>query len=173
MNIYQQYAHVFWIPLFPVGKTARVHCEQCKKVSEKKEFTQSIKMVYDNLKTEVKTPVWTFAGLAVVFLIISYAFYQSAETDKKIAAYTKAPEEGDIWEMKFNNSRYTLYKVVGANKDSVFIQYHQYETNQSSGLDDLRKKGDGAYSNENYLYLLPELEQMTTAGEIIDIERKN
>ncbi|SMD42886.1 hypothetical protein SAMN00777080_1453 [Aquiflexum balticum DSM 16537] len=59
MTVFQKYAHVFWIPSFPMGKTSITQCSHCKQVLEKKEFSRNLNTNYEILKSKSKTPIWT------------------------------------------------------------------------------------------------------------------
>jgi len=60
MHVFQKYAHVFWTPFFPLGKTGVSQCDHCKQVLKLKEMPSSLTNVYENLKSQTKTPIWTF-----------------------------------------------------------------------------------------------------------------
>ncbi|MBT8185580.1 MAG: zinc-ribbon domain-containing protein [Eudoraea sp.] len=69
-----RYFHVFWIPVFPLGKSTFSECVHCKKTMRKKEFTSELKNVYDNSKSEINRPVWHWTGLILIGLLIA-TFY--------------------------------------------------------------------------------------------------
>jgi hypothetical protein len=170
--LFQKYAHVFWIPFFPTGKTAVSQCDHCKQVIKLKEMPASLKEVYEGLKTQNKTPLWTFSGLAILAVLISIGVVASQQNDARNAKLILAPQPGDIFEIKTENNQYTLYKVDDIKGDTAFLLLNEYETNKSSGLNDLKRKGDAAYSKESYSFSKPELKEMLSKGEIIDIDRK-
>jgi len=67
VSIYGKYAHVFWIPVFPFGKKAVAECKHCKRTYEQSEFTPELKSKYKEAKKNVKTPIWHWLGLMLVF----------------------------------------------------------------------------------------------------------
>lgn len=170
--IFQKYAHVFWIPFFPVGKTAVSQCDHCKQVLKLKEMPSSLKATYENLKAQTKTPIWTFSGLALVAILISIGVVTAQRDDAKNAKLILSPQNGDVFEVKTEDNQYTLYKVDNVKEDSVFLRINEYETNKLSGLNDLKRKGDKAYSEETFQVSKSELKEMLSKGEIMDIERK-
>jgi hypothetical protein len=172
LSIFQKYAHIFWIPFFPIGKTAVTQCHHCKQVLKLNEFPPSLKLAYDNLKSNSKTPVWTFSGVALLAVFVVFSSYQSNLNDKRNAALILAPIHGDVFEIKTRDNQYTLYKVAKVQDDSVFIRFNQYETNKATGIPDLKRKGDAAYSEETFSLSKSELKQMLEKGEITDIERE-
>ena len=169
--VFQKYAHVFWIPLFPVGKTVVSECKHCKQVLKQKEMPSFLISVYESLKTQTKTPVWTFAGLAIIAVLIVVGVVNDQKNDKENAQYILAPKSGDILEIKTKENQYTVYKVDEVQGDSVFIRFNEYETNKLSGLGELKTKGAKSFSEETFSFSKTELKTMLEQGEIIDIER--
>jgi hypothetical protein len=169
MHVFQKYAHVFWIPFFPMGKTGLSQCNHCKQVLKRKEMPAILTASYENLKAQTKTPIWMFSGLALVAVLITIGVISDNKKDEKNAQLILTPKTGDIFEVKTKDNQYTLYKVDQVEGDSVFIQTSNYEVNKISGLDDLKKKD---YSTDSYGFSKNELKEMLNKGEIIDIDRK-
>ncbi len=172
MTVFQKFAHIFWIPFFPTGKTGATSCSHCKQVLQKKEFDTSLLENYETLKVQTKTPVWTFSGLVILILLISWGVVQSRQHDAKNAKIILIPQKGDIYEIKNGYQQYTLYKVDSIAGDTVYLLTHQYETTKLSGLRDLKNKGDEAYSADLLPMLKSDLKTMLDKGEIVDIDRK-
>src|SRR4051812_15178616 len=107
LYVFQNYAHVFWIPLFPIGKTGVAQCGHCKKVLRLKEMSPTLKMFYDNLRSNTKTPVWTFSGMALIALFVVSAIVSDQKKDQRNAALILAPKAGDIFEIKTEANQYT------------------------------------------------------------------
>jgi hypothetical protein len=168
MHVFQKYAHVFWIPIFPMGKTGVCQCDHCKQVLSLKEMPASLVISYNNLKEKAKTPIWMFSGLALLAILITIGIISGKKNDEKNAKLILSPKAGDIFEIKVSDNQYTLYKVNEVLGDSVFVQINDYETNKVTGLNDLKKE---AYSEEVMGFSKAELKQMLEKGEIIDIER--
>jgi zinc-ribbon family len=172
MHVFQKYAHLFWIPFFPMGKTGVSQCDHCKQVLKLKEMPSSLSASYETLKAQTKTPVWMFSGLALVAVLITFGIISDRENDQRNAKLILAPQRGDVFEIKTKDNQYTLYKVDQINNDSVYVRINQYETNKSTGLGDLKRKGDNVYTEEVVPFSRLELKQMLDDGEIIDIDRK-
>ena len=170
MYVFQKYAHIFWIPLFPTGKTAVSECSHCKQVLKQKEMPAPLKASYDNVKAQAKTPIWTFSGLALLAVLISFGVYSENQDAARNAKLITEPKAGDIFEIKTVGNNYTLYKVESVAGDSVLIAANNFETNKLSGLRDLKVKG---FSTELYSYHKNELKMMLESGEIMDIDREN
>jgi hypothetical protein len=76
MYVFQRYAHVFWIPFFPIGKTGVSQCAHCKQTLKLKEMPSSLKLAYENVAAQNKTPYWTFVGVAIVAILIVIGLMQ-------------------------------------------------------------------------------------------------
>lgn len=172
LYVFQKFAHVFWIPFFPIGKTGVSQCNHCKQILKKEEMPSSFLVAYDNIKAKTRIPVWTFSGLALVAVLMAVGFVSDKQKDERNAKLILAPQAGDVFEVKTKEGQYTLIKVNAVYGDSIIVQPNQYETNKISGLADLRSKGEAGYSEEEYVFLKDELKRMVKEGEIIDIERK-
>ena len=78
MAVFGRYAHVFWIPLFPIGKVAVAECMHCKRTLRKKEFSTELKRKYEEQSGRVGRPVWHWAGLTVLLLFFGSSAVASA-----------------------------------------------------------------------------------------------
>ena len=172
MFIYQQHAHIFWIPTFPIGKTGATQCSQCQLIFKKKAFSPSLLGHYHALKSNQKTPLWTFTGLGIIAILIIIAIIAGKRNDEKNAKIILTPQKGDLYEIEISQKAYTLYKVDRISADTVFLLPNLYETNQMAGLSELKEKGDQSFSTEAFPIMKAELKSMLERGEIRDIDRK-
>ncbi len=72
MCVFQKYAHVYWIPFYPKGKTGATQCLNCNHVTQKEEFSVILAESYEALKSKSKTPLWAFIGLAMLIAFIVF-----------------------------------------------------------------------------------------------------
>jgi hypothetical protein len=172
IHVYQKWAHVFWIPFFPIGKAVASQCGHCQQVLKEKEMTSSMQSITQDVKSKSKTPIWTFSGLALLAILITYGVILDKKKDEKMAQLIVAPQAGDVFEIKTPESQYTLYKVTGIQGDSVVIRPNNMETNKPSGLSKIKAQGDAGYAEETFSVTKAELKSWFDKGEIIDIERK-
>lgn len=172
LSVYQKYAHVFWIPFFPSGKTGATECSHCKQVLQHKEFGSNVAATYETIKSQAKTPLWTFSGLVLLAALIVFGVISSKQNNAKNAELISTPQKGDVYEIKLDYKQYTLYKVDDVVGDSVFLRVHQYETDKRTGIADLKKKGDEAYAEDILPMVKTDLKSMLDKGEIMDVERK-
>jgi hypothetical protein len=168
LQVYQKYAHIFWVPLFPMNKLGISQCTHCRQTLSKEQFPHSLEREYKNVVAETRAPLWTFVGLALIAVFIGMGMVNSQVTDKLNAERIAAPQNGDLYEIKTEGNQYTLYKVEQMDGDSVFVRYNNYETNKRSGLFELDEKG---YSELMYGYSKNELNEMLQKGEILEIKR--
>src|SRR5690606_7379664 len=171
LHVFQKYAHIFWIPLFPLAKTTVSQCNNCKQVLKKKEMPSSYLANYENLKQQARTPIWTFSGLVLIGILITTLFIADKNKNERNAQLILTPKAGDVLKIKTKENQYSLLKIDEIQGDSVYIRYSQYETNKLSGLSDLETKGESAYFEESFPIIVADLKKMFDEGEIIDIER--
>ena len=171
LQVWQRYAHLFWIPAFPTKKLGLTQCQHCLQAVESKNFSPRIAETYNTVKKQYKAPVWmySFAGVVVVLIVLGVILNQ--QQDKQNAAYAAAPQKGDVYKMKIGPGEYTLFRVTEVNADSVIVQTHQFSTDKVTGLSKLEAKGDAGFSDEYVGYALPEIGQMVKSGTIYGIER--
>lgn len=171
LNVYQKYAHVYWIPLFPTKKIGGSQCGHCKQVLEEKQLPGSFSGALDTLKANTKAPKYLFAGSAALVVLIVALFIGISNDNKENLAFINAPQKGDVYEVKTGTSQYTLYKVEKLEGDSVYVKMSEFEADKLSGLSKIKKKGPEAFSAENFGFSRNELKQMLEKNEIIDVER--
>lgn len=171
LYVFQKYAHVFWIPFFPIGKTAVSQCNHCKQILKKEEMPSSMLQAFDRIKTQTKAPIWTFAGLALIVVLVAVGFVNDKQTDKRNAKFIESPAAGDIYEVKTKEGNYTLMKLTEVKGDSILIRLHQYETNKRTGLTDLKQKGEAAYSEDVFVLPKSAVRDMLKDGEILEVIR--
>jgi len=170
--IYQKWFHLFWVPIFPNGKVGVSQCSKCNQVLMANQMSPNIKMTHDHLLKQAKAPIWTYSGIALIVGLMVFFTISDFMNDAKNKKFVLAPQKGDVFEVKTKDNSYTLYKVVKVEDDSIFVWLSEYETNKASGLADLKRKGDGAYSLVIFSFSKNELKEMYDNGELLDIDRK-
>lgn len=71
VSVFGKYAHIFWIPIFPIGKKAVAECTHCKRTIEQKEFSPELKKLYQENKGKAKRPIWHWLGLGIFGLLVA------------------------------------------------------------------------------------------------------
>ena len=168
-HIYSMYAHVFWIPVFSLGKRTTVQCNSCGMELKKKARPLPIQNKRIELKGDYKIPIWHFAGAILLAFAIAGGIFQSGQKEKERQAFIADPLKGDIYELKLDYKQYSSFKVLEVDSDSLTIVYNLYETNKMSGLSSINK----AENFEGDMYRLDRsvLPEMLEDGSIVDIER--
>jgi hypothetical protein len=169
ITVYQRYAHIFWIPMFPLNKTGTSVCSNCRQVLKLGDMPPDLRLAYDNVKAHTKVPIWHFAGIALIVGGIIALNISDKNKTERISKWVLNPKAGDIFEVKVKDSVYTLYKVQQVAKDSVFLIANKYQTDDETGLDKLKTKPFETDST----YGVPKaaLVEMNRKEEIIDIDR--
>ena len=168
MHVFQKYAHVFWIPLFPLGKQGVSQCDHCKQVLKSSQMPSSLLTSYENLKATTRTPFWMWIGLALLgFLFVSIAMDEKEKTDHS-KTYIKDLKVNDILQSKVEEG-YTRYKVKGVKGDSVFIVQNKYFV-PTSRFDKL-SNSDANFYEEGEAVSKKELEEKFNKKEILDVIR--
>jgi hypothetical protein len=67
--VYQKLAHIFWMPIFPMGKTGATSCVHCKQALKENEMPANVKPAYDQVKAAAKTPLTAYWGIAVLLVL--------------------------------------------------------------------------------------------------------
>lgn len=173
LTLFQKYAHLFYIPFFPMGKTAAVYCSHCKKVIFRKQFNRSIYQKHENLKHQSKIPpIWTYSGIFLVVLLMISGIVSYQNVKERNARMISSPREGDIYEIKTPYNDYTLYKVERVAADTVFLLINQHEKVPIKGFLNSKDKDDQVYNRQSFPMLKSDLKRMYDENNIIDIERQ-
>jgi hypothetical protein len=172
LSVFQRYAHVFWIPFFPIGKTGVSMCNNCRQVIKLDQMPPSLRLSYDNLKAHTKIPIWSFAGVLLISLGVIAIIISEKQTAEKVSKFIVSPKKDDIYEIKLKDSEYTLYKVQKVEKDTVYFFANKYQTDLETGLSGLADSGAKAFDTDiTYGLSKSMLADMNKKDEIIDIDR--
>jgi hypothetical protein len=173
LTLFQKYAHLFYIPFFPMSKTAAVYCSHCKKVIFRKQFNKSIYQQYEDLKHQSKIPpIWTYSGIFLIVLLLISGIVSYENAQERNARIISSPREGDIYEINRPNNEYALYKIDRIAGDTLFLVVNQYKKDPATGIVTVQDKEDRVYSNHSFPMLKSDLKRMYDEKNIIDIERQ-
>jgi predicted RNA-binding Zn-ribbon protein involved in translation (DUF1610 family) len=168
MYVFQKYGHIFWIPFVPMEKTGVSECTQCKQVLQILQMPANLISAFVNVKAKTKTPLWTFAGLAALGILIIIVVFEIKKDKELNAKLVLTPQAGDIYEVKTKEDNYTLMKIIRVQGDSVYVNFNNYETDKASGIYQLKEK---EYSEDVSGLSKMDLREMFKDGNIYDIER--
>ena len=169
LSTFRRHIHVFWIPMFPVGKNGFSECQHCKNVLEPKEMPAPLKREFDGLKSDAKGPIWQFSGLGLIAVLVVVGIYTSGQDKEQELIYISSPVEGDVYEYKIEARSYSTLKVVAVSDDSVFVSPNEYETSRRSKIYKIDKAEN--YADYTFGISREKLKEMYDAGDIFDINR--
>jgi hypothetical protein len=166
--VFYRYVHVFWIPLFPIGKVVKSHCSSCGFTLTKKEMPESQRMAFSNMKKKNRIPVWMFSGLLIIGGLVSWSFIDKAIQKSNTKDMIQNPVKGDIYSIKLSSGSYTAYKVDNVSGDTVFLVVNEYMTEDPAGLSELKymeynDTADGVFKSD--------VEEMFKNEKIIAVDR--
>ncbi|MDP3353602.1 MAG: hypothetical protein Q8S44_07670 [Flavobacteriaceae bacterium] len=72
LRILGDYGHLFQIPFISKGKRGESKCSHCNQVLPHQEMNNDLKLAYFELKENVKIPIWFFAGLITIKILVIY-----------------------------------------------------------------------------------------------------
>ena len=108
------YMHVFWIPMFSIGRQSVLVCTNCQKVLEGRELSEKMRVDIRDRKEKPRYPYHHFFGviaLLVAGVIFSVMGFAASQGDKKLIA---APALGDYYVM--DNAAIKEKLIVGGVK---------------------------------------------------------
>ena len=169
LSIFRKHAHVFWIPLFPIGKLGVSECQHCKNVLKVKQMPERVKNEYIILKADTKGPIWQYAGLLLIGGLFMWGSYTAKEDKKNELAYLSSPQTGDVYEYEIEYKHYSTLKVTSISTDSVFVTPNNYEIGKKTRMYKIDKPEN--YAKFSYGISKTKVKEMYESGEIFDINR--
>ncbi|MDO5664216.1 MAG: zinc-ribbon domain-containing protein [Bacteroidia bacterium] len=171
LSVYRQHAHIFWIPLFPLGRKAASQCQHCKQVLEGHQITGEARSEYERLSREARGPIWQFVGLFLIIVFAILATFTNNAEKKADKQFMDNPEVGDVYRYKTESGNYSTMKVAIIEADSIIVYQNEYENTKMSAVHTIEKEEN--YSEDNmYIFAKQALQEMYEKGEIYDVVRK-
>jgi len=167
-SIFGRYAHLYWIPLFPMGKKGVSECNHCKITLAPKEMDEPLKLAYKNVNSNSRTPFWHWSGLGLIAILIALVSFTGNQHKKDVVTYINDLQKDDIYEFK-SNEYYSLLKVASVSKDSVFVIANDYEIERQSRLYKIDKSSN--YTTEPYGISRERIKELFDTKEILDVDR--
>lgn len=172
VSVFGRYAHVYWIPLFPVGKTAVAICTYCKANYENKEFSLDLKRDSTTMKASTKAPVWHFLGLGILVVAVCFVAFSIGQGNAQDDRYFADPQPGDRYEYRMQadgKNAYTTFKVASVGEDTLWAYENQYIIDKSTQLDKIDVAAN--YETKPTALLRSRLTAMREQGDITNIHR--
>lgn len=169
ITIYRRHAHIFWIPVFPLGKNGNSYCSHCKEVLSPKQMPETLKMQYKYAKDHAKGPLWQFAGIGVLVCLIAFAAYAGGKDKENTEKYINEPAVGDVYEYKATNGNYSTMKLRSITEDSLFLSLNDFEIAKRTRIYKIDKEEN--YPKTTYGYSREEIKEMKNDGIVLDVNR--
>ena len=145
---YQRYAHIYWIPFFPLNKLVFLKCPKCQHSVERKDMTLDQKAAISSQLVKARTPVWTFSAVAVLALIVGGAMATEHVTKNRSLAYQKDPRPGDLAVLYGRTDAEHPFLVLRVNKiegDAMDLSFSNFAY---STIDGAKKALDEGVARE-------------------------
>ena len=169
MSVFSNYAHVFWIPLFPLTKKVVATCNHCKAFYELKDMPPEIKDQCYTYKKAQKKPLWQFLGLAGIAFLIVMGIINSEIESKKTDTFLENPMLNDVYTVKYEKN-YSTMKIVEIADETIFFSENNYYVSQLSKISEIEKAEN--YDTDDLLdFTLDELKELKKDKTIIKIKR--
>jgi len=169
MNIWQQWAHAFWIPIFPITKIGSTECMHCHQVLSFEKMPLTLRITCDNMKARTNRPIWTYTGIGVILVTAIAVNMSERQTAKKVTQMISTLQKNDILHIKLKDKAFTLAKVNRVKGDSVFLFANNYQTDRVTDIKNLKDKG---YATTEDTLTVVDLIDMNKKERILDIERR-
>jgi hypothetical protein len=169
MGVYSKYAHIFWIPIFPIGKVGISQCLHCKQVLKENQMPTELKKQYWSLKNQAKVPIWQFIGLILIGVLVVGSIISGNASKKNEAQYLAAPQSGDIYEFKTEDGSYSTWKLTKVTMDSLGISFNKFAISKITGLYKIEKPEN--YPDTTVWISKTTVSKMYSDGKISGIER--
>lgn len=170
-SISTRYTSLTLIPIFPVGNTINIECNNCSKEIDFEDLDENIKikLIEENKKTNQKRPIWLFSGIILLAFFIAHYFISIYQTNAKTEALVKTPTFEDVYNMKFSNGYYSLMRIDKVTNDSVYFTQNDYDVYLSSEVESINKTEN--YTNRKINYSKKDLLKLYNDNELISIIR--
>jgi hypothetical protein len=146
MHVFQKYAHIYWLPLFPLGMNGASQCDHCKVIFKNNKMPNELRLAYYNLRSKAKTPIWMFTGLILIGCLIIFGVIGSYKEDENTKKYITDLKPNDIIELKVDQG-YTTIKISEVKGDSVFYNYNRYVVDRKSGMHKISNRDKDFYED--------------------------
>lgn len=170
-SVYSRYAHVYYIPFFPFSKAAVAQCEHCQQAWEEKNLPAELRQPVRELRKSTRFPLWNWAGVGLLVLGLAWAAVAGRSHERDRKAWLAAPHAGDVYTVHSpgDSTKFSLLKVVSAKGNTVEVAGNEYETDDSTPLNELNSPAK--YSKETYSLTVLDLQIMHNKGQLTDVDR--
>ena len=155
--------------MFPIGRFGVTECNHCQRVVKSDAMFGEVKQEYVHLTEVAKGPIWQFAGLVLIAILIIKSYFSISQNNQDNLNRINSPSVGDIYEYKIDRGEYSTLKVANTSKDSVFVIPNNYVVDKITGIYKINKPEN--YAEYQYAISKTKLKEMFESGEIFEVSR--
>lgn len=134
-----RYAHIFWIPVFPLSKKAGIECTHCKHAALDDELP-------DLIRDQIKASVFSvgrllpmFTGSALLAVLFGFLYFNAQQDEQLEYAYVQEPVVNDLYIMDFTEVfeeadpeyKFGVMRVVSVDDSDVEVSVSNYSYDRS------------------------------------------
>jgi hypothetical protein len=170
-SVYANYAHVFWIPLFPLYKKVYATCEHCETVFELNEMAPDLRNQCVKFRRRQRFPLWHFTGIITVCCVILFGLLYDSNTSRQQNYYLANPQNNDVYVVQYDDEHYSTMKIVEITSDSIYFAENEYYADNNTTVETIDE--DENYDYEELLsFTIEELKILKKERYIFSIKRK-
>ncbi|MDR2147249.1 MAG: hypothetical protein LBE91_12395, partial [Tannerella sp.] len=152
-TVFSKHAHVFWIPLLPVGKREVIWCTHCgHEFKHAGETGPDLQKRIAAFSYRQKVPFWQWTGLLLLIAFIAntliFGYLGARRETKNTELFIESPQVGDVYCVKYEKV-YTLMAIDSIENDSVFFIENKYTMSFKSEAIQLHRD---AFYDHDYIY---------------------
>lgn len=178
LHFVQRWFHLFWIPMFPIGKAGIIRCPACNNEFDEPALSEEERATIQAEKKNVRTPRYAFAGLYVIAIVAVLATYVSWMGDRHTAAYLAEPMRHDLYIIKGEldpEYPHMIFRLETIEEDSLGLTAaNMGYIRESDAVNAAQKPGDKEFefSTEEIRIARVSLETLFEKGTIEKVLRR-
>jgi hypothetical protein len=169
MSVFGRYAHIYWVPLLPIGKVGASECGHCRQVLQPKEMAAPLRQTFQELKQRSRAPMWHFVGLGLLLGLVGWLLVARSNDQRANQTFISTPHRGDLYHIRTSNGHYSLWKVQDVTGNAVKLLANNYEIDNETKVQELNKPEN--YDANPLELTRYDLKIMLEKEEIVDVER--
>ena len=170
MSVFGRYAHVYWLPLLPLGKTGASECGHCRFVVRPKEMEPVLRKSFGELKQRSRAPWWHFLGLMLALVGLAWGLIAQQQQAHANQSFISLPHKGDLYHVRTSNGHYSLWKVQDVAGNAVKLLANNYETDNRTKVQELNRPEN--FAPDPLELTRYDLRIMLEKKEIVDVVRR-
>lgn len=170
-SFYQDYFHIFWIPVIPIGKITYAVCNSCGQNWEPKNMPAVWSEAIRRLKEEIPTPWYSFIGLGIIAVVAVVGVVQTKLERKATEQFLQSPQVHDTYIMKEKAGYYHL-RLTDTKDGVFFFTSGAYTYMYQSDAEEANTNETRFFSTSTYALTQEDLEYLYQDKQIARILRK-